>query len=284
MSLSEAEAERLRARLVQLEAEKEKAPEPPKVLLLTTNNLKKACADTEEGQLAAAAAAAVAAAPPRRRHRSAPSINAESRSIRPPAQAKPLDSAAQGDGSKASEHQQIMLVKLAAQWELRKFYERKGLQVPKFGSRSAPQLLGSASAPKLSGGYATPVHRRAPPPPSPTGYFAEPPAKPASPPEPRALTLAKKRGLLQDPRLLELNAPKHRAAPRHPGVLERHYKRAVQRELDAINGNSVPLHVRLPHNATFRTYPRSKRERLFADVLEAGINSSTTVLLSGGGS
>jgi hypothetical protein len=205
-----------------------------------------------------------------------------------------------------------MLVKLAAQWELRKFYERKGLQVPTIPSQldrmrseakaalkqasSSPNLLGSASAPAL--------HRRAPPPPGATrappplpprtvaqerhfdpsgARVAEPPpeavdADPPQPPEPRFLVLARRRGLFDDVRLLEslYSAPRHRKAPTNPNPLERSYTRAVQRQIDDMTSEQTMLHERLPSSPAFRMMPVGKQQRLLRICQEIGSNCKVT--------
>lgn len=232
-----------------------------------------------------------------------------SHSIRPPAPAWP---AVADEENPSAEYHSIMLVKLAAQWELRKFYERKGLQVPTIPSQldrmrseakaalkqasSSPNLLGSASAPAL--------HRRAPPPPGATrappplpprtvaqerhfdpsgARVAEPPpeavdADPPQPPEPRFLVLARRRGLFDDVRLLEslYSAPRHRKAPANPNPLERSYTRAVQRQIDDMTSEQTMLHERLPSSPAFRMMPEGKQQRLLRICQEIGSNCKVT--------
>lgn len=232
-----------------------------------------------------------------------------SHSIRPPAPAWP---AVADEENPSAEYHSIMLVKLAAQWELRKFYERKGLQVPTIPSQldrmrseakaalkqasSSPNLLGSLSAPAL--------HRRAPPPPGATrappplpprtvaqerhfdpsgARVAEPPpeavdADPPQPPEPRFLVLARRRGLFDDVRLLEslYSAPRHRKAPANPNPLERSYTRAVQRQIDDMTSEQTMLHERLPSSPAFRMMPEGKQQRLLRICQEIGSNCKVT--------
>lgn len=233
-----------------------------------------------------------------------------SHSIRPPAPAWP---AVADEENPSAEYHSIMLVKLAAQWELRKFYERKGLQVPTIPSQldrmrseakaalkqasSSPNLLGSASAPAL--------HRRAPPPPGATrappplpprtvaqerhfdpsgARVAEPPpeavdaSEPPQPPEPRFLVLARRRGLFDDVRLLEslYSAPRHRKAPANPNPLERSYTRAVQRQIDEMTSEQTMLHERLPSSPAFRMMPEGKQQRLLRICQEIGSNCKVT--------
>ena len=233
-----------------------------------------------------------------------------SHSIRPPAPAWP---AVADEENPSAEYHSIMLVKLAAQWELRKFYERKGLQVPTIPSQldrmrseakaalkqasSSPNLLGSASAPAL--------HRRAPPPPGATrappplpprtvaqerhfdpsgARVAEPPpeavdaSEPPQPPEPRFLVLARRRGLFDDVRLLEslYSAPRHRKAPTNPNPLERSYTRAVQRQIDDMTSEQTMLHERLPSSPAFRMMPEGKQQRLLRICQEIGSNCKVT--------
>lgn len=233
-----------------------------------------------------------------------------SHSIRPPA---PAWAAVADEDNPSAEYHSIMLVKLAAQWELRKFYERKGLQMPTMPSHldrmrseakaalkqasSSPNLLGSATAPAM--------HRRAPPPPGATrappplpprtvaherhfdpsgARVAEPPpeavdaSEPPLPPEPRFLVLARRRGLFDDVRLLETlySAPRHRKAPVSPNPLERSYTRAVQRQIDDMTSEQAMLHERLPATPAFRMMPESKQLRLLRICQEIGSNCKVT--------